>query len=974
VTNSATLSGGGDPTCPAAARCTSTAGPTTVNAPQLTMAKTASASPWTVGVPASYTLQLSNTGTAATTAVATISDTIPTGLTIGTLPAGCTAAGQTVTCAVPAGLAAGGSTSFVIPVTPTLAAGTSVTNSATVSGGGDLTCPGDARCTSTAGPTPVDASADLSITKTQSTPNPAVPGQVVTWTVTVTNNGPSEAAAVTTIDAVTASVTGLSVGGTDGAACSVTGQNVDCDFVTVANGATRTYTITGMLAANVIGNLSNTATVTSTTADSTPGNNSSTSNTPSAPSADAAIAKTLLTGSPVAAGGTLSYQIVVTNAGPSNLVGASVADTIPAQLTGVTWTCTATGSASCGTANGAGNVATTVDIAAGGGNSIMIVVTGIAPVTTPSTIAANTATVTPPGGTTDPNPGNDSSTVPAIPVTALAIVANPDAGTVANGASGGVGVPDVLVNDTLDGAPATLSTVTLAQLATTNPNVTLNPATGEVRVAPGTPAGTRVVTYEICEILNLTNCDTATATIAVGGAAIVANPDTGAVANGANGGVAVPNVLVNDTLDGVPATLATVGLTQTATTNPNVTLKPATGEVAVAPNTPAGTYTVTYQICQQLNPTDCSTTTVTVMVGAAPIDAVDDDYLGTPVNGVSGGSLPSVLVNDTLNGGAATVGAAGNVTLTPGAAPMPAAGSTTINDNGTITIAPGTTAGVYTYPYTICETLNGTSNCDSATATAIVVVGVPVIDAVNDDFTATSINGGSGGTTAGNVLTNDTLYGAPVTLSTVTLSQLATSHPNVTLNAAGTIAAAAGTPAGTYMVTYQICALVNDTNNCDTADALVSIVVPPAAPTGITAVISGIGVVTVSWQAPVDNGGAPIQSYTVTAQPVGLSGNASTKNSTSCTVTGSPPPTSCQISGLMPGVTYTFNVAASNGTGSTWGTGVSLMIPSVPAEVIPSNDTWALLLVMLGVMAMAWHGFAGRRCSARPITLPDRQA
>ncbi|MBP6751057.1 MAG: DUF11 domain-containing protein, partial [Xanthomonadaceae bacterium] len=111
---------------------------TTVNRPQLTMTKTASAASFVVGVPASYTLSLQNTGTAATTAVSTITDTIPAGLTIGTLPAGCTAAGQTVTCTV-ASLAAGASTSFVIPVTPTTAAAASVTNSATVSGGGDPT-------------------------------------------------------------------------------------------------------------------------------------------------------------------------------------------------------------------------------------------------------------------------------------------------------------------------------------------------------------------------------------------------------------------------------------------------------------------------------------------------------------------------------------------------------------------------------------------------------------------------------------------------------------------------------------------------------------------------------------------------------------------------------------------------------------------------------------------------------------------
>ena len=67
-----------------------------------------SAASFTVGVPASYTLSVQNTGTAATTAVTTITDTIPTGLTIGTLPAGCTAAGQTVTCTIAAGLAVSG--------------------------------------------------------------------------------------------------------------------------------------------------------------------------------------------------------------------------------------------------------------------------------------------------------------------------------------------------------------------------------------------------------------------------------------------------------------------------------------------------------------------------------------------------------------------------------------------------------------------------------------------------------------------------------------------------------------------------------------------------------------------------------------------------------------------------------------------------------------------------------------------------
>uniref|UniRef100_UPI0035298D0A OmpA family protein n=1 Tax=Aliiroseovarius conchicola TaxID=3121637 RepID=UPI0035298D0A len=45
--------------------------------------------------------------------------------------------------------------------------------------------------------------------------------------------------------------------------------------------------------------------------------------------------------------------------------------------------------------------------------------------------------------------------------------------------------------------------------------ISLNPANGEVTVDPGTTAGTYVYTYEICEVLNPTNCDTAEVTVVV---------------------------------------------------------------------------------------------------------------------------------------------------------------------------------------------------------------------------------------------------------------------------------------------------------------------------------------------------------------------------------------------------------------------------------------------------------------------------
>ena len=80
-----------------------------------------------------------------------MTDTVPAGLTINGTPAGCTVAGQVVTCNVAAGLsnvAPNNTATFTINVTPTAAAGTSVSNTASVTGGGDPSCPVGTPCTS----------------------------------------------------------------------------------------------------------------------------------------------------------------------------------------------------------------------------------------------------------------------------------------------------------------------------------------------------------------------------------------------------------------------------------------------------------------------------------------------------------------------------------------------------------------------------------------------------------------------------------------------------------------------------------------------------------------------------------------------------------------------------------------------------------------------------------------------------------
>ncbi|TSD59694.1 hypothetical protein FFI97_005110 [Variovorax sp. KBS0712] len=115
--------------------------------PPLALKKEASAAPWVVGQPASYTLTLTNSSGTATTSEMVVTDNVPSSLTIGDLPPWCSRAAQAVSCLVPAGLTS--SVSFVIPVTPLPSAVPSVTNTATVSRGGDAMCNDMGACTST---------------------------------------------------------------------------------------------------------------------------------------------------------------------------------------------------------------------------------------------------------------------------------------------------------------------------------------------------------------------------------------------------------------------------------------------------------------------------------------------------------------------------------------------------------------------------------------------------------------------------------------------------------------------------------------------------------------------------------------------------------------------------------------------------------------------------------------------------------
>lgn len=105
-------------------------------------------------------------------------------------------------------------------------------------------------------------------------------------------------------------------------------------------------------------------------------------------------------------GETLTYTIEVNNNGPDDVIGATVTDAFPADLS-CTWTCIASAGGSCTAGPVTGDIADVVDLPAGGIATYSAVcdVAGTA-----SGTLSNTATVAAPGGVTDPDPGNDEAT------------------------------------------------------------------------------------------------------------------------------------------------------------------------------------------------------------------------------------------------------------------------------------------------------------------------------------------------------------------------------------------------------------------------------------------------------------------------------------------------------------------------------------------------------------------------------------
>lgn len=299
---------------------------------------------FTRGSTGTYTVTVTNSGTGATSGTVTVTDTLPAGLT-PTAPTGtingwtCSIAAQVLTCTRSDALAASASYPAInVSVNVLQTAANSVTNTASVAGGGgNLLTTND----SASDPTTVVSNADLSLTKTVNNSSPIV-NQNVTFTLTLSNAGPTNATGITATDQLPA---GLSfVSATPSAGTSYSSTTGVWTIGAVSSGANATLQIVAKVTAS--GTITNTAQVTAANEpdpDSTPNNNaaaeddqaSATLNVPVPPTIT--LCKTFpgQTCSPAPSlpvqqpGADITYVIIFTNSGGSAAQGLTITDALP---------------------------------------------------------------------------------------------------------------------------------------------------------------------------------------------------------------------------------------------------------------------------------------------------------------------------------------------------------------------------------------------------------------------------------------------------------------------------------------------------------------------------------------------------------------------------------------------------------------------------------------------------------------------
>ncbi|MCC9601588.1 DUF11 domain-containing protein [Stieleria sp. JC731] len=280
-----------------------------------------------------YTITIEHdTDSISDSGIVTVTDVLPAGLTLGQISApnatsqGFDSGSSTITVVFDP-IAIGSTESFTFTATVDEDATGTIDNTATLSvAGGDIDTSNDSDdAQSTLSP-----EFDVTIAKSASDSTPAS-GSNVTYTIDLTNDGPSTATGVILTDDIPSGLTFVS-GTLDGQSATSNGTTVTFPSVTLSDGETKSATLVFTVGATQDGTITNTASVTADAGETDTSNNSDSVDVTATPEADLTVAKTVDSAN-AQAGDTLVYTITITNDGISTAEGVTAADVLPSGLT-----------------------------------------------------------------------------------------------------------------------------------------------------------------------------------------------------------------------------------------------------------------------------------------------------------------------------------------------------------------------------------------------------------------------------------------------------------------------------------------------------------------------------------------------------------------------------------------------------------------------------------------------------------------
>lgn len=485
--------------------------------------------------------------------------------------------------------------------------------------------------------------ADLAVTATDS-PDPVTVGNNITYTGSVTNNGPDTATNVHYEFFLDANTLFVSLTGPAGFSCTTpavgTTGHIACTIASMTNGANAAFTLVTQvnpsLASGPGGLIQQPFVVFSDTHDPNNPNSTTTVNTTYTTAHADIVVTNADSPDPVSAGGTITYTQSITNSGPDTATNVTFTQSVPAGTTFQSltspggWSCTTPAVGGTGAIN---CTKTSMTNGENGAFTLVVNVTGSGGITSTVTGDSDTYDPDPTDNTASTSTGNLTTAISDMGVSKTTNTSTAPAGST-------ITYTIVLTNHGPDAAPnATMTDVLPASLL-------FRSITKPAAFTCTTPAF-RTNGTVTCTAATLANNTSATFTLV----AEVASGATGTVDNSASGS--------SDGTDGNGG--------NSSSSSGAVTLAPADADLSVTKTTAATQAVNGSNITYTITVSNAGPSTATNVVVTDTLPAGLSFVSATPSQGTCNAASPvSCNIGTLLDGASATVTLVAHVTATSG--------------------------------------------------------------------------------------------------------------------------------------------------------------------------------------------------------------------------------------------------------------------------------------------------------------------